>query len=178
MRLDEFNNMFEDSTPAPSWSKGWKGYGKKNKDFKMKITYVDWLENGWHNPLYFHELASTSEKDIDERLKGYQVVFKNSFIYAWNNLLKSKNTILKQIEIYPKSDPPTKFKVVSMCKNYLDPETILVSVKVTTSQITIHIDPDKHSNSKKIKEELKLKLEKRFPRSKLVIRLTSEHLSN
>lgn len=178
MCLDEFNKMFEESNQIPSWAKGWKGYGEKNQDLKMKVTYVDWLNGIWHNPLYFHELASTSEKDIEERLKGYCVVFKNSFIYAWNNLLNSKHSILKQIEMHPKSDPPTKLKVVSICKKYLDPKTILVSVKVTTSQILIHINPKNHSDPKKIKEQIKNRLKIKFPNSKVVIKLTSEYVPN
>ena len=178
MRLDEFHKMFENSTQMPSWAKGWKGYGDRNHDFKLKITYTDWFESKWHNPLYFHELALTDEKEIHERLKGYWIVFETSFVHAWNNLLKSKETILKQIETYPKTDSPTKLKIISMCKNYLDPQTINVSVKVTTSQILIHVNPNNYPDPKKIKEELKSILKKRFPKSRIIIKLTSEYVSN
>ena len=88
LRLEEFDKFFEKYiSEIPAWAKGSKGIGKRQRILKERMMYVDWLQDKWHDPLYFTGLILSDEKDIEDRMKGIFIVHKNQFIYSWNKLI-------------------------------------------------------------------------------------------
>lgn len=176
-RLEEFEKYFHDTIlDYPEWAKNVNGVGKRQQDFKEKMTYTDWLGYNWHDPSYYHDLPALSdESEIETRLKNIYFVTRENFVRVWNALIK--DPLMNDIKRFPKFDKPTKLKIIKIASDYLDPHTILVCVRVIDSKIQINVDPNL-GDPNKIKQELKAKLRKRFPDATIEIRITSEHFAS
>ena len=172
-RLDEFEKYFDDTVPNyPEWAKNIKGRGKRQQDFKEKMTYVDWNGYRWLDPLHHDDLQAISdESEIETRLKNIYFVTRESFAQVWNALLH--DPLIEEIKLFPKSDKPTKLKVIQLAKDILNPFTIHVSIRVTDSKIQINVDPN-YNNPKEVKQELKKRLRERFPKSNIEIKITKD----
>lgn len=173
-RLEEFEKYFHDTIPDyPNWAKNFKGEGKRQQDFKEKMTYLDWNGYRWLDPLYHDDLQAISdEQEIEIRLKNIYFITRENFVRVWNELLK--NPLIEEIKHFPKSDKPTKLKVLQLAKDILNPITIHISIRVRESKIQINVDPN-YKNPEEVKQELKKRLRKRFPKSDIEIKITKDH---